>query len=288
MATTPVVEQDATISPAQIAWAVAGVITLVAIGIGAALFLLRDPDPVVADVRPTRAPDAQTESPSLDTPTSPALPPDTPQGQLEPPAGQTAPPLDVPPLDVPPQDVPPPDVPPQDLPSPDSPLPADPVPPSSAPEDGEIDLPRLFSLRTLPFGMAEESTTVRQTTRNDLVVTEQTTLLDIDGEDPGSSQPTPSESPSADPSLGTDGPDEDAPQVTVRATRSEDAADRLDATTEGAEELTVRGLPAFLLTDGSLSFLVEGPIDTLIHIEGPDSVGTDALLTLANGLELLR
>lgn len=250
-----VVEEDATITPRQIAAAVGGVLVLVAIGIGAALFLLRDNDPVVAATDPT----PQASTPADPPPPQPALPTDIPQGQLEP---QPAP-------DTPssPSPTPAPDA--QPVPPPANGTPGDPFPSSEPPTDpGPLDLPRLFSLRTLPVGMSEESTTVRQTTRGDEVVTEQMTLLSLDDES------------------------EAQAQVSVRATRAEDAATRLETVVEEAgdqaEDVTVRGLPAFLLDEGRLVFLLPGPIETLIEIEAPDSVGTDALLTLANGLELLR
>jgi hypothetical protein len=185
----------------------------------------------------------------------------------------------------PPSDSPLPDSPLPESPLPDSPLPDGPLPDTPRPEDqppplpGDpapgapqpqtseegIDLPRLFVLRTLPSGMEETSTTVRQTTRDDEVVLEQVTLLDATSQTGG---------------VG---------EVTVRATRAEDAAARLDALVEaGDEELSVRGLPAHLVADAHLVWLVPGEVETLLEIIAPDGVRTDQLLTIGNGLEVVR
>ncbi len=271
-ATAPVDEGSA-ISPGQIALAVGGVLLLVAIGIGAALFLLGDDDPEVAQDDPapdvTVAPDDPFDP---DPPDQTAPQADPPQGQLEPgpsasgteepevegpdsPEGELAPEGDAEPGgEALPQE-------PGAAPAPSLP----PLPPSQPDADadaGDVDLPRLFALRTLPAGMGEESTTVRQTTRDDEVVTEQTTILSVD----------------------------DGGEVTVRATRAEDAQARLDGLLEGetTEDVTIAGEPAHLFEDGRLVWLVPGDPDTLIEVTGPEDVRTSDLVTIAQGLELLR
>ncbi len=256
----PTVEDSSTISARQIALALGGTLVLVAVGIGAALLLLRE-DPAVATADDPPAASASPEDevfdlPALPTEEAPQQPPQAapPQGQLEP---QPAPGGTDPGETVPDQQAP-------DQPAPGQPAPGQPAPgtapsPPAASEAG-VDLPRLFVLRTLPSGMAEESTTVRQTTRDDDVVLEQTTLLDSD-----------------------DG------EVTVRATRVDDAQARLDAmVTDDAEELSVQGLPAFLLEPGRLVWLLPSDPETLMEIVAPDATRTDQLLTLGNGLELQR
>jgi hypothetical protein len=172
------------------------------------------------------------------------VPADPPTGQLEP------------------EPQPPTAAPPATAPDGGGQLPA----PGGAPQPAgtePFDVPRLFVLRTLPSGMEETSTTVRQTTRDDEVVQEQETLLDA---------------PSG--------------EVSVRATRSADAEDRFDELVgAGGEEVPVRGVRGHLLGDGRLVWFLPGTGDdgdTLLVVEAPDGVGTDELLTIGNGLELVR
>ena len=75
------VEEDAAITPGQIALAVGGTLLLVAIGIGAALLLLGDDETPVADVAPATAPSEDIED-LLSPP--PVVEPPPAQGELEP------------------------------------------------------------------------------------------------------------------------------------------------------------------------------------------------------------
>ena len=56
--------------------------------------------------------------------------------------------------------------------------------------------------------------------------------------------------------------------------------------TDEAQEVSVRGQTAYLLEGQRIVWLVEGTPDTYLDIDGPADVGTDELLTIANGLEL--
>ena len=68
---------------------------------------------------------------------------------------------------------------------------------------------------------------------------------------------------------------------------AEDAARRLDVVlTDEATEVSVRGQTAYLLEGQRIVWLVDGDPDTYLDIDGPADVGTDELLTIANGLEL--
>ncbi len=238
------------ISPGQIALAVGGTLLLVAIGIGAALLLLRGGDDQVASADPP----AVATAPAEDDPAPDTVPDEAPPAQdipqAEPPQGQLQP---QPAPDIAPDE----GAPPQDGVIPEGGQPAPGDPPAS--EDA-VDMPRLFTLRTLPSGTSEESTTIRQTTRDDEVVLEQTTMLDSpDGE------------------------------VTVRATRVDDADARLQRMIEDAtEELSVQGLSAYLVEDGRLVWLLPSEPGTLIEVIAPDTTRIDQLLTIGNGLELLR
>ncbi|HUG87069.1 MAG TPA: hypothetical protein VMM13_21045 [Euzebya sp.] len=282
---TVVVEQDAAITPGQIAMAVGGTLLLVAIGIGAALMLLGDDDTPVADVSQVSTPSDPVPEDGL-TPIPPPVSqqpaPEAPQGELQPePRPQPADPApqdseDAAPDDQAPDDQAPgdpvPDGRPPEGPAPDA-VPGDPAPaPDGGPdtlqpqpmpgagEEGSIELPRLFRLRTLPSGAAEDATTVRQTTRGDDVLTEQITVLTAE-----------------------------EGEIEVSASRDGDAGQRLeDVITDDAEELNVRGLPAYLVDGRRLVWLMPGEEETLIEIEAPPAVGTEDLLTIANGLELLR
>lgn len=304
-----VVEDDPTISAGQIALAVGGTLLLVAIGIGAALFLLRDDDVVTLDPPPPApapadpqddGPAPQPPPPPPTTDSAPATPapsggqsdngpddsdsssgdsaqgptpvPDADDPAADPGAGDPTDPGTQDPTDpgadpdgggpgTPSQAPSPPG---QPDPNPAPPDPGAVEPPA---EDGaDLDLPRLFTLRTLPTGVTEESTTMRQTTRTQQIVAEeQTTLLQTETTD----------------------------EVTVQATRAPDAADRLDTfLTDGAEEVNIRGLQGFLLPssgqDQRLVYLAPGPVDTLIQITVPQPLGTEEVLTIAQGLELLR
>lgn len=249
------IDADSSITPGQIALAVGGLVVLAAIGIGAALLLLGDDDMPMADATVEDQADPTEETLILPPPTLAPQPqqpaPDAPQGELLPqnPPGQPDPAPA--PSGEPGGEAPTPD------PLPPLPDPGDP----DAAEEGDLDLPRLFRLRTLPSGMSEDATTVRQTTREDEVVTEQITMLTA-----GSGE------------------------IGVRASRSADVAAQLDELVdgEGVEEVAVRGLPAYLVDDHRLVWLLPGSTETLIEIDAPPDVGTDALLTIAQGLELVR
>ncbi|CAN5150813.1 hypothetical protein BH23ACT9_BH23ACT9_31930 [soil metagenome] len=242
-------EQDATITPGQIALAVGGTLLLVAIGIGAALLLLR-PDDEVATTSPAsiETQEEQSTAPPPAPPPPPAAPPS--QGELlpQPPPEQPDPQPELPfEPGTPPGQEPPPAI--------------DPQPPApDQGEEGSIDLPRLFRLRTLPFGTSEDATTVRQTTRGQETETEQITMLE-----------------------GPEG------EIGVRATRAEDAVERFEALiTEDARELSVRGEPAYLIDGARLVWLLRGDTPTLLEVDAPPGVEADAMLTIAQGLELVR
>lgn len=269
---TVTVDADSAITPGQIALAVGGLVLLAAIGIGAALLLLGEDDPAVAEVPTVEEQSGPTEdtlilppptlAPQPEPQPQPQQPaPQAPQGELLPqePPGQPDPgpiPSGEPGGEAPAPDALPPDALPPDA-LPPGPDPADP----GAPDEGDVDLPRLFRLRTLPSGMSEDATTVRQTTRDDEVVTEQITMLTAE-----------------------------SGEIGVRASRSDDVAGQLDELVagDGVEEVSVRGLPAYLVDDHRLVWLLPGDTETLIEIDAPPDVGTDALLTIAQGLELLR
>ncbi len=305
-----VIQGEPTIRPAQIALAVGGTLLLVAIGIGAALFLLRDDDDVVTR-DPVPAPPVQLDPPD-DGPAPQPLPAPAPNGpQLTPtPLPPTDPPsneqddadvatgdADQQPPDTgsqPPETGPDEDAavepddqgPGEDQPSPtpqgpepdpsaapsppeqfgDEPPPPEPDPSNSIDDQEDVDLPRLFTLRTLPTGVAEEFTTMRQTSRSEeIVAEEQTTLLQADAGD----------------------------DVTVHATRSADAADLLDTfLTPAAEEISLGDLTGYVLPESDqerrLVYLIPGPTDTLIQVTAPQGLDIDQVLIIAQGLVLLR
>jgi hypothetical protein len=58
--------------------------------------------------------------------------------------------------------------------------------------------------------------------------------------------------------------------------------------TEDAEEVSVGGLPGYLIDDHQLVWLVSGAEETLLEIDAPPGVDIAALLTIAQGLELVR
>lgn len=254
------VEESPGITPTQIALAVGGTLLLVALGIGAALLLLGGDD----EVAQTSAVQTEQDGGQLDVqpvPVDPQPDQDAPRGELEPqvPDDPGAQPGD--------EEGPQPEAPapPNGQPAPDAPggqpLPLPELPPSPSAEGDEV--PRLFRLRTLPAGTEEDATTIQVEERDDLVVTEQvTTLLAEEGE------------------------------IAVRATRAEDAEARRDALVDAdAREVSVRGQPAHLVDDHRLVWLlpgVGGADPTLVEIDAPPTIGTDALLTVAQGLELLR
>lgn len=262
----PPVEQGSSITPAQIALAIGGTLLLVAIGIGAALLLLGGDDEV-ADVTAitSEAPRLPDPLPLDPVPVDPDPLPDAPQGQLEPQrpdrATEEAPPEGdaETPGDRGGGSQAAPDAPGgQQLPLPDVPgAREEPV------EEGS-ELPRLFRLRTLPAGTEEIETTVQQTARGDERLTEQMTTL-----------------------AGEEG------DVLVRATRAADAADRLHAQVDAeSEEVSVRGTSGYLIDGQRLVFLLAPPRtgveETLIEIDATPATGTEALVTIANGMELLR
>lgn len=260
----PAVPGSSTFSPRQIALAVGGTLLLVAIGITAALLVLDDDEDALAQDTPAVVDEPDQPGPGTQVPD----PEDPPRGELQPqqpPVAPDAPDDPAPEGGTTPEGMPPPQVAPPDGGS----SPGQGQEPTAQSDEDDV-LPRLFVLRTLPSGMQESSTTVRHTTRDDEVVLEQTTLLEL-LDPPG---------------------DED--EVTVRATRDADAADRLAGmVTDDAEELSVRGLPAHLVDEGRLVWLVPGDdvtggLDTLIEIVAPPEVRTDELLTIGNGLELIR
>ncbi len=309
---------DGGITPTQIALAVGGVLVLLAIGVGLALWLLGDdePDQDVASPLPTATDEEGDPFGELTpSPNNPPDQPDAPEDGSEAPA-DPADPQDTDPAD--PQDAPdapddpatpdtpseapapgtapggddpsgeggdgpgegtlePPDAdqpqdegdldPPTQAPAPGQQAPGQPAPPQQGPdpEDGQVDLARLFDLSQLPGGTAEEDTTVTQTSRDD----EATQVEQLTG----LSHP--------------EGP------IEVSALRVDDAPARLDALLDGAEarEVTVPGATdgtGYVLEGQRLVWLVEGDPGTLLSVDGPATIGTDDLLTIANGLELLR
>lgn len=262
------IEEEEPIGAGHVALAVGATLLLVAVGIGAALFLLRDDDPrVTLDPPPTLAP-AEVDPPPVD-------PQPTPDPRVSDPSSRPTPEGE--PSDAPRDNggrEPAPDPQPSRSGDPTPSAPAQPDPPpeegasSTTEEEGDasLDLPRLFVLRTLPLGLSETSTTTRQTTSDAEVVSEeQTTLLaTAEGE-----------------------------EATVHAVRADDAAARLESLVpEGAQDISVLGLPGYLLADSGrerrLVYLMPGATETLIQITVPDALETDALLTIAQGLELVR
>lgn len=264
------VEEGSRVTPSQIALAVGGIVILAVIGIGAALLLLGDEDPAVAEapaatedapaeqgtlepLPPATAPPATAPQPlpAPDAPQGELLPEDPGNGQSETPDPQTPDASELPEGDGDPGIAP-------------DPFPTRPgATDAPTPEEGEeVELPRLFRLRTLPSGTEEDATTVRQTTtQDDEVVTEQVTTLVAEGG-----------------------------EVIVRATRGPDVAATLAEVqaSEGAEEVSVLGLPGYLVDGVRLAYLLPGQVETLVEVEGPEGLGTEALLTIAQGLELLR
>lgn len=290
----PPAGDDSEITPVQIAIAVFGVLFLLALGVAAALVLLGDDDPVDAD-SPLPAETADegdgdpfgTFTPSPNNPAPAPEPPaedDLADGRPE----ATPSPGELEPAPAPSADGEDPGTAPEDpsgeqgtvppsgdaLPPQGDALPSEggtapeappgegglqPQPAPQDPEDGDIDLPLLFDLTQLPSGTAEDDTTVTQTsTGNEATRIEQVTHLDHP--------------------LG---------DITVLAVRAEDAARRLDVVlTDEATEVSVRGQTAYLLEGQRIVWLVDGDPDTYLDIDGPADVGTDELLTIANGLEL--
>ena len=315
----PPPSEDTGITPAQIALAVGGVLVLLALGIGLALWLLGDDDPEVADAPLPVETDQEGDPFGQFTPLPSNPPvdavPDTPdpapqdgaQGELTPqptpeagtapdegaspdggedgtedgtggdagaddPSGEAGPgpgegTLE-PPQEQPQGDDPGTTDPEGDLDPPTQQGPA-PQPPGTAPqqgpdpEDGEVRLDRLFELSQLPGGTSEEDTTVTQTSRGDEPTqVEQVTRL-----------------------THPDGP------VDVTAVRAEDAADQLDALLDGAqaEEVSVPGAvdgTGYVLEGQRLVWLADSDPQTFLSIDGPATIGTDELLTIAQGLEL--
>lgn len=299
---TTVAGESSGITAGQIALAVGGLLLLLALGIGAALWLLRDDDPADTPLpqetqeesdpfgqftpQPTNPPQDEDETADgrdpgaqpdpaepAPTPSAGELTPqdgteEQPQGGAEEPQGgaEEQPEGEVPQSGdaVPPSGDALPEGGSGELPesAPDGGQ-AQPAPgqaqPAPDPDDGEVELPLIFELTQLPGGTDETDTTVTQTT--------------ADNDDPELEQVT-----------HVDHPDG---EITVRALRAVDAADRFEALrTDEAEEVSVQGQTAYLLEGQRLIWLVETDPDTFLSIDGPATVGTDELLTIANGLEL--
>ena len=284
-----ILEDEPTVSAKQIALWIAGVALLIALAIGATLLLLdeneddeevaqsnpppvqEDPPPVLAPP-PTLPPSPDQTSPPLEPAPAPTAPEPQPQpsdpaeGELTPnqppPEGQT-PEGETPGGPTPEGGEPGGETPPGQGEAPEQDQPDAIPPPETPPEDQpDLELPRIFELRRLPAGTAEGATTLSQTSSgDDETEAEQTTMLDTD----------------------------DGEEYSIVATRADDVVERYEGLVENASaELTVSGQDAILTEDGDLAYVVDGETPTLIVIDGPDTVEADALVTVAQGLELLQ